>query len=113
MWELRAHGQSRRTCKPVKLISALPTATHMALVALHEAGLVKFTVSQNVDGLHRRSGMDPKQLAELHGNTNLESCSVCGVQYLRDFETREAVCYVLLFINCLQYLFINTSKRDH
>ena len=93
MWELRAHGQSRRSRskKPVKLISALPTVTHMAMVALHECGLVKFTVSQNVDGLHRRSGMNPKQLAELHGNTNLESCSVCGVQYLRDFETREAV----------------------
>ena len=97
MWELRAHGQSRRPRKPVQLISALPTITHMAIVALHEAGLVKFTVSQNVDGLHRRSGLNPKQLAELHGNTNLESCSVCGVQYLRDFETREAVCYVLLF----------------
>ncbi|KAI6646485.1 hypothetical protein LOD99_12606 [Oopsacas minuta] len=91
VWELRAHGQAHsRRSKPVKLISALPTVTHMSMVALHEAGLIKFTVSQNVDGLHRRSGMNPKQLAELHGNTNLESCSVCGVQYLRDFETREA-----------------------
>ena len=92
MWELRAHGQSRRQAgkKAVKLISALPTPTHMALVALHEAGLVQFTVSQNVDGLHRRSGLNPRQLSELHGNTNLESCSKCGVRYLRDFETREA-----------------------
>ena len=92
MWELRAHGQSRRSArkKEVQLIRALPTLTHMSMVALHEAGLVQFTVSQNVDGLHRRSGLNPRQLAELHGNTNLESCSKCGVQYLRDFETREA-----------------------
>jgi len=63
----------------------------MAIVRLHEAGLVKFTISQNVDGLHRRSGLGPSQLAELHGNTNLETCQKCHRQYLRDFETRESM----------------------
>jgi len=51
-------------------------------------GFSKFTVSQNVDGLHRRSGIPPSELSELHGNTNLETCKTCGRQYLRDFETR-------------------------
>lgn len=45
-------------------------------------------MSQNVDGLHRRSGLPPAELAELHGNTNLETCKKCYRQYLRDFETR-------------------------
>ena len=62
----------------------------MALVKLHKVGLVQLTVSQNVDGLHRRSNLDPKQLAELHGNTNLERCQRCGREYMRDFRTREA-----------------------
>ena len=62
----------------------------MALVELHKVGLVQLTVSQNVDGLHRRSNLDPKQLAELHGNTNLERCKRCGREYMRDFRTREA-----------------------
>ena len=60
----------------------------MAIVELHNVGLVKVTVSQNVDGLHRRSGIPANQLAELHGNTNLETCKKCSRQYLRDFETR-------------------------
>lgn len=63
---------------------------------------MKFCVSQNTDGLHRRSGLprtgmhphvtwlsyDPSALAELHGNTNLEVCKKCGREYLRDFPTR-------------------------
>ena len=48
------------------------------------------TVSQNVDGLHRRSNINPKVLAELHGNTNLERCKKCGHEYMRDYGTRNA-----------------------
>jgi NAD-dependent SIR2 family protein deacetylase len=47
---------------------------------------LKCLVSQNCDGLHLRSGMDPKCLAELHGNMNLEKCPQCGAKYLRDFD---------------------------
>ena len=62
----------------------------MALVKLHEIGQVQLTVSQNTDGLHRRSNMDPKQLAELHGNANLKRCWKCGREYMRDFRARIA-----------------------
>ena len=30
--------------------------------------------------------MDPKYLAELHGNMNLEICSKCHAKYLRDYD---------------------------
>ena len=34
-----------------------PTLTHHALLALVEAGYVKYVISQNVDGLHLKSGL--------------------------------------------------------
>ena len=58
----------------------------MALVALQREGYLLGLISQNCDGLHRRSGFPPQHLAELHGNSNLEYCGWCGAEYLRDFR---------------------------
>jgi NAD-dependent SIR2 family protein deacetylase len=57
----------------------------MALVQLQKEGLLKCVVSQNCDGLHRRSGLPKNALFELHGNSNVEKCTKCGHEYLRDF----------------------------
>ena len=57
---------------------AKPTLTHMALLALVEAGKVKHIVSQNVDGLHLKSGLSRENLSELHGNMFMEKCEKCG-----------------------------------
>lgn len=67
-------------------IEAIPSYTHMSIVELVEKGYCKYVVSQNCDGLHRRSGLDPSKLSELHGNTNLETCGKCKKEYLRDYE---------------------------
>ena len=50
--------------------------------------ILKFIISQNIDGLHRKSGIPRHRIAELHGNTNLEICAKCGQDYVRDFRTR-------------------------
>ncbi|KAF0894513.1 hypothetical protein E2562_039439 [Oryza meyeriana var. granulata] len=65
---------------------AVPSLTHMALVELEKAGLLKFVISQNVDSLHLRSGLPREKLAELHGNSFKEICPNCKKEYLRDFE---------------------------
>ena len=62
----------------------------MAMVELTERNHLKFIVSQNVDGLHRKSGIPPENLAELHGNTNLEICEQCGREHMRDTRVRNA-----------------------
>lgn len=67
---------------------ALPTSTHMSLVKLMNENYLKCLVSQNIDGLHRKSGISPSRLTEVHGNTNLELCKKCGKEYMRDFEVR-------------------------
>ncbi|CAI8032230.1 NAD-dependent protein deacetylase SRT1 [Geodia barretti] len=89
-WELRAKGQQRdsQKHKVTSTLKAIPTTTHMALVRLQKEGLLKCVVSQNCDGLHRRSGLPKKALFELHGNSNVEKCTKCGHEYLRDFRVR-------------------------
>ena len=56
------------------------------LASLVKTGKVTFIVSQNVDGLHLRSGIPRGQLAELHGKCFAERCSKCSTEYIRDFE---------------------------
>ncbi|KAH6634663.1 DHS-like NAD/FAD-binding domain-containing protein [Chaetomium sp. MPI-SDFR-AT-0129] len=84
-WTLQAQGRQRTTAATSSL-QAIPTATHMALVGLQDGGLLKYVVSQNCDGLHRRSGILPDKISELHGNNNREICKDCGKEYLRDFR---------------------------
>jgi len=89
-WEKMATGSQQKPKISVNTTSAIPTPTHMALIKLQEAGYLKFLISQNTDGLHRRSGFPIKNLAELHGNSNLEICRnpSCGKQFLRDYRVR-------------------------
>ena len=92
-WEKLAQKQApSKNYVRKSMQAALPTQTHMALVKLEQEGLLKFLISQNIDGLHRKSGFPIKKLSEVHGNTNLEICKAknCKKQYMRDFRTRTA-----------------------
>lgn len=82
VWTLEKQGE--KPTVNVAFDEAIPTATHMGLKALVEAGFVKFIVSQNIDGLHLRSGLERKYLAELHGNMFIEQCLKCRRQYVRN-----------------------------
>jgi len=86
VWTRAAQG--RAGPQGINTLTAHPTATHMALVALQKQGRLKYLVSQNCDGLHRRSGFPTAALSELHGNSNVEECEDCGQDYYRDFKCR-------------------------
>ncbi|XP_073541362.1 NAD-dependent protein deacylase sirtuin-6 isoform X2 [Phyllobates terribilis] len=65
--------------------TARPSPTHMTLLQLQRVGILKFLISQNIDGLHVRSGFPRDHLSELHGNMFVEECTKCGKQYVRDY----------------------------
>ncbi|XP_071167921.1 NAD-dependent protein deacetylase Sirt7-like [Mytilus edulis] len=80
VWTLEKKG-----IKPefsVTFEGAKPSPTHMALVALERLGVLQCVVSQNVDGLHFRSGFPRNRLSELHGDMFVEQCDKCNTQYI-------------------------------
>ncbi|XP_058115228.1 NAD-dependent protein deacetylase SRT1-like isoform X1 [Magnolia sinica] len=85
VWTLQREGKGVPEAS-LPFHRAMPSLTHMALVELEKAGILKFVISQNVDSLHLRSGIPREKLAELHGNSFRELCPSCGLEYVRDFE---------------------------
>mmetsp|Transcript_3112 Transcript_3112/g.4383 ORF Transcript_3112/g.4383 Transcript_3112/m.4383 type:complete len:298 (-) Transcript_3112:138-1031(-) len=65
---------------------ARPTITHRAITKLVELGTVKFCITQNVDGLHMRSGLPRDKHAFLHGCIFTEKCRTCGKEFFRNFD---------------------------
>jgi len=59
-----------------------PNSNHYAIVELMEMGKLDYLISQNVDGLHAKSGIPFDMLAELHGNTNYLKCLSCNKKIL-------------------------------
>ena len=57
--------------------AAEPNAGHTAIHELQELGKLAFLISQNVDNLHLKSGINPEILAELHGNLTKVRCTEC------------------------------------
>src|SRR2546429_2213868 len=57
--------------------TAEPNAAHQALADLAHAGHVELLVTQNVDGLHERSGFPPERLVNIHGSDSEVECMAC------------------------------------
>jgi NAD-dependent deacetylase len=54
---------------------ARPNPAHDALAELERRGVLRFTITQNVDDLHRAAGST--RLGEIHGNYRLVRCVEC------------------------------------
>ena len=85
-WEVLSESKPHKKAETVHITEAIPSSTHMAFVQLLSQSVLKHIVSQNVDGLHRKSGVRRETLSELHGNIYIEKCINCGKDYVRDHD---------------------------
>jgi NAD-dependent deacetylase len=58
--------------------SAQPNAGHLAVVELARQRKLHAVVTQNVDELHQRAGVDPDLVIEVHGTMRSVVCMSCG-----------------------------------
>ena len=68
---------------------ARPNPAHLALVDLARAGRLTLLVTQNVDGLHERSGFPRDRLINIHGTDSEAVCMECGTRAARDDAQRQ------------------------
>jgi NAD-dependent deacetylase len=68
--------------------AAQPNAGHVALADLARADRIALLVTQNVDGLHERSGFPSERLVNVHGTDSAVECIHCGRREPREVAQR-------------------------
>jgi len=96
--DVRRESWRRKFGGDGKLEHAEPNAGHQAITSLVKAGKVTHIITQNVDGLHQKSGTPDAQVIELHGNASYAKCLQCARRFeledlRRDFVVDESVPY--------------------
>jgi len=76
--EMRRESWRRKFATDEVMLAAEPNAGHRALAKLVEQGRMTAVITQNIDGLHQRSGVPDAKVIELHGNATYASCLDCG-----------------------------------
>ena len=76
--EMRRESWRRKFATDETMLKAEPNAGHRALARLVEQGRMTAIITQNVDGLHQRSGVPESRIIELHGNSTYATCLDCG-----------------------------------
>ena len=79
--EMRHEAWRRKFATDETMIKAEPNAGHRALAKLVERGKMTAIITQNIDGLHQRSGVPDSKIIELHGNTTYATCLDCGQRH--------------------------------
>ncbi|MGH6953840.1 MAG: SIR2 family NAD-dependent protein deacylase [Alphaproteobacteria bacterium] len=85
--EFMASEEARREYWRRKLVTdellgrAEPNLGHRAVAALVARGVASAVITQNVDGLHQRSGVPEDRVIELHGNSTYAACLECGERH--------------------------------
>ncbi len=79
--EMRRENWRRKIEVDKTLAAAEPNRGHLAVAALVRRGLATVVITQNIDGLHQKSGVPDDRVVELHGNGTYATCLDCGTRY--------------------------------
>ena len=79
--EMRKESWRRKFSGDMKIENAEPNSGHRAITSLVKAGKATHIITQNVDGLHQKSGTPDEQVIELHGNASYATCLSCSKRY--------------------------------
>jgi len=67
-----------------EMSAAKPNQGHNAIAELYHMGKLDCVVTQNIDGLHQKSGIPEERVIELHGTAWWVKCLECGQRYPRE-----------------------------
>src|SRR3989441_2920213 len=79
--EARRETWRRKIAVDEAVSQAQPNRGHRAIAHLVMQGKVSSVITQNIDGLHQRSGVADEQVIELHGNGTYAACLDCAKRY--------------------------------
>jgi NAD-dependent deacetylase len=82
--EMRREAWRRKLATDRPMRAALPNPGHQAVAELVRRGVCACVITQNIDGLHQRSGVPDDKLVELHGNSTYAACLDCGLRHELD-----------------------------
>jgi len=92
--EARREAWRRKLAVDRDMRDAAPNRGHRAVAELVRRGTAACVITQNIDGLHQKSGVPEERIVELHGNSTYASCLDCGLRHeldpiLEDFARDE------------------------
>jgi NAD-dependent deacetylase len=79
--EMRRETWRRKMAVDESFAAAEPNRGHRAIAHLVNEGKVGGVITQNIDGLHQKSGVPAEKVIELHGNGTYAHCLRCGQRY--------------------------------
>ena len=77
----RVESWERKFSNELSIDSAVPNTGHIKIAEIMKKKEESHLITQNVDNLHQNSGIQEKQITELHGNATYASCLDCNKRY--------------------------------
>lgn len=79
--EMRRESWRRKIAVDESITQAEPNRGHRAIAELVRRGTANSVITQNIDGLHQRSGVPDARIVELHGNGTYAKCLSCEKRF--------------------------------